>query len=82
MLRVLRQVPDLLATAMARLHALDPDLVRGELEQVREVPVTVPGLLAALVRLAGEFGRAGPGRRGPLAGGSSAQAGPGCHLPR
>jgi hypothetical protein len=34
-----------------------PDLVRGELEQVRDVPVTVPGLLAALARFAGEFGR-------------------------
>jgi aminoglycoside phosphotransferase (APT) family kinase protein len=55
--RLLRQVPDLLAGAMARLHALDPDLVRGELEQVREVPVTVPGLLAALERSAVESGR-------------------------
>src|SRR6185312_8955037 len=40
-----------------RLHALDPDLVRGELEQVRDVPATVPDLLAALARFAGEFGR-------------------------
>jgi aminoglycoside phosphotransferase (APT) family kinase protein len=55
-LRVL-QVPELLAAAMARLHALDPGLVRGEVEQVREVPVTVPALLAALARLAGESGR-------------------------
>src|ERR1700751_5654959 len=55
--RLLRQIPDLLATSMARLHALDPDLVRGELEQLRDVPVTVPGLLAALARFAGEFGR-------------------------
>ena len=55
-LRVLR-VPELLAAAMARLHALDPGLVRGELEQVSEVPVTVPVLLAALARLAGESGR-------------------------
>ena len=55
--RLLRQIPDLLATSMARLHALDPDLVRGELERVRDVPVTVPGLLAALARFAGEFGR-------------------------
>jgi len=55
--RLLRQVPDLLITSMARLHALDPGLVRGELEQVRDVPVTVPGLLAALARFAGEFGR-------------------------
>ncbi len=54
---LLRRIPDLLATSMARLHALDPDLVRGELEQVRDVPVTVPGLLAALARFAGEFGR-------------------------
>ena len=56
-LRLLRQVPELLATSMARLHALDPDLVRGELEQVHEAPVTVPGLLTVLVRYAGEFGR-------------------------
>jgi aminoglycoside phosphotransferase (APT) family kinase protein len=55
--RLLRQIPDLLATSMARLHALDPDLVRGELEQVHDVPVTVPGLLAALARFAGEFDR-------------------------
>jgi aminoglycoside phosphotransferase (APT) family kinase protein len=55
--RLLRQIPDLLATSMARLHALDPDLVRGELKQVRDVPVTVPGLLAALARFAGKFGR-------------------------
>jgi aminoglycoside phosphotransferase (APT) family kinase protein len=55
-LGVLR-VPRLLATAMTRLHALDPDLVRGELEQVSEVPVTVAGLLTGLKRLAAEFGR-------------------------
>ena len=29
---LLRRIPDLLATSMARLHALDPGLVRGELE--------------------------------------------------
>ena len=55
--RLLRQIPGLLATAMARLHALDPGLVRGELEQLRDVPVTVDGLLAALVRFARAFGR-------------------------
>ena len=55
--RLLREIPDLLATSMARLHALDPGLVRGELERLRDVPVTVPGLLAALARFAGEFGR-------------------------
>jgi aminoglycoside phosphotransferase (APT) family kinase protein len=56
LLRVLK-APELLATAMARLHALDPDLVRGELEQLREAPVRVPGLLGVFARLAGEFGR-------------------------
>jgi aminoglycoside phosphotransferase (APT) family kinase protein len=55
--RLLRQVPRLLATSMARLHALDPDLVRSELEQVRDVPVTLSGLLAALGRSAAETGR-------------------------
>jgi aminoglycoside phosphotransferase (APT) family kinase protein len=55
--RQVLQVPELLATAMAGLHALDPDLVRGELEQVREVPVTVPALLTALAWMAAEAGR-------------------------
>jgi aminoglycoside phosphotransferase (APT) family kinase protein len=54
---LLRRIPDLLATSMARLHALDPGLVRGELEQVRGVPWTVDGLIAAAARFAGEFGR-------------------------
>jgi aminoglycoside phosphotransferase (APT) family kinase protein len=55
--RLLRQIPELLARPMARLHTLDPDLVRGPLEQVREVPVRVPGLVAMGARLAAEFGR-------------------------
>jgi aminoglycoside phosphotransferase (APT) family kinase protein len=55
--RLLRQVPELLAGSMARLHALDPDLVRGELEQVRAVPVTVAGQISMLAGFAGEFGR-------------------------
>jgi aminoglycoside phosphotransferase (APT) family kinase protein len=55
--RLLRRVPELLAGSMARLHALDPDLVRGELEQVRQVPVTVAGLVSMLARFADEFGR-------------------------
>jgi aminoglycoside phosphotransferase (APT) family kinase protein len=55
--RLLRQIPDMLATAMATLHALDPGLVRDELDQIREVPVTVPDLLAGLARYAGELGR-------------------------
>ena len=54
---LLRRIPELLATSMARLHALDPELVRSELEQIRDVPVTVPGLLSMLARYAAEFGR-------------------------
>ena len=57
MRRLLFQVPDLRAGSMARLHALDPDLVCGELEQVREVPVTVAGLILMLANYAAEFGR-------------------------
>jgi aminoglycoside phosphotransferase (APT) family kinase protein len=55
--RLLRQVPDLLAGSMARLHALDPGLVRGDLEQVREVPVDLAGGLTTLAGFAAEFGR-------------------------
>ncbi len=57
MLRVLRHVPGLLAGSMARLHALDPDLVRGGLARVREAPVTLPGLVSALSQSAAESGR-------------------------
>jgi aminoglycoside phosphotransferase (APT) family kinase protein len=57
LLRVLRRVPGLLAGSMARLHALDPDLVRGELAQVRDAAVTVPGLVGALARSAADSGR-------------------------
>ena len=57
MSRLLRQIPELLAGTMARLHALDPDLVRGALEQVRGVPVTVAGLVSVLAGFAAEFGR-------------------------
>jgi aminoglycoside phosphotransferase (APT) family kinase protein len=56
-MRLLRRVPGLLAGSMVRLHALDPDLVRGELEQVPDVPVTVTGLVTTLGRFAAEFGR-------------------------
>jgi aminoglycoside phosphotransferase (APT) family kinase protein len=55
--RLLRQIPDTLAGSMARLHALDPDLVRGQLEQVHGVPVTVEGFLEMLAGRAAEFGR-------------------------
>ena len=72
--RLLRQIPDLLATSMARLHALDPGLVRDELEQLREVPVTVPGLLGAVARYRRRIRPNGPGSCGPLADRSSAAA--------
>lgn len=55
--RLLRRVPEQLAGSMARLHALDPDLVRGELDQVRGVPVSVAGLVSMLAQFAAEFGR-------------------------
>lgn len=56
--RAVRLVPGLLAGSMARLHALDPDIVRGELGHVGDdVPVTVIGLVRALQAAAGEFGR-------------------------
>jgi aminoglycoside phosphotransferase (APT) family kinase protein len=42
---------------MAQLHALDACLVRGELEQIQDVPATVPGLLAILGQAAAKFGR-------------------------
>jgi aminoglycoside phosphotransferase (APT) family kinase protein len=55
--RLARQIPDLLAGSMARLHALDPDLVRGDLDRAGGLPVTERGLIAALGRHAAEFGR-------------------------
>ena len=57
MVRLLRRVPGLLAGSMARLHALDPDLVRGELEQVTGAPVSVTDLLTMLEQFAAEFRR-------------------------
>ncbi len=54
---LLRRLPGVLAATMARLHALDPELVRGDLAGVHEVPVTVPGLLSRLAGLAGEYER-------------------------
>ena len=57
LLRLLRQIPDLLAGSMARLHALDPGLVRGDLAQVRDVPVTAAGLVEMLTRAAAQAGR-------------------------
>jgi aminoglycoside phosphotransferase (APT) family kinase protein len=55
--RLARQIPGLLAGSMARLHALDPELVRGDLEQAGDVTVTVHHFVTALARLAAEFQR-------------------------
>ncbi len=57
MLRVLRQVPAMLAGSMARLHALDPDLVRGELAGVHGASVTIPGMIRVLAQSAADSGR-------------------------
>lgn len=43
--RLARRVPGPVATMMARLHELPPDLMISELAQVTEVPVTVTGLV-------------------------------------
>jgi aminoglycoside phosphotransferase (APT) family kinase protein len=55
--RLARQIPELLAASMVRLHALDPGLVRAGLEQADDTPVTVHGLVTVLARLAAEFRR-------------------------
>jgi aminoglycoside phosphotransferase (APT) family kinase protein len=47
-LRALRPIPGLLAAPMAQLHALDARPVRSQLGPEGGVPVTMPGLLAAL----------------------------------
>jgi aminoglycoside phosphotransferase (APT) family kinase protein len=54
----LRAMPRLLAATMARLHSLDPAPVRDQLGLSFGVPVTLPGLLVTLRRMAGDSGRA------------------------
>ena len=50
------EIPRLLASTMARLHALDPEPVRGQLEAAAAV-VSVGSMLALLRERAAEFGR-------------------------
>ena len=50
------EIPRLLASTMARLHALDPEPVRGQLEAAAAI-VSVGSMLALLRELAAEFGR-------------------------
>ena len=57
-LRVLGQLPQVLAFSMARLHALDPHRIREQLGQTSDVPITVAGLLDALKTTAANYERA------------------------
>jgi hypothetical protein len=57
-LRVLGQLPEVLAFSMARLHALDPSCIRVQLGQAGDVPTTVAGVLGALRDTAAGYGRA------------------------
>jgi aminoglycoside phosphotransferase (APT) family kinase protein len=50
------EIPRLLASTMARLHALDPEPLRGQLEAAAAI-VSVGSMLALLRGLAAEFGR-------------------------
>jgi aminoglycoside phosphotransferase (APT) family kinase protein len=57
-LRLATRLPETLALAMARLHALDPGPVRDQLGRANVVPVTVPGLLDFLADMAATYQRA------------------------
>jgi len=50
------EIPRLLASTMARLHALDPEPVRSQLEAAAAI-VSVGSMLAVMRELAAEFGR-------------------------
>ena len=54
---LLGEIPELLATTMARLHALDPEPVRTELEAVGAVITSVGGILRINRQLAIDNGR-------------------------
>jgi aminoglycoside phosphotransferase (APT) family kinase protein len=47
-LRQAAHIPEALASAMAALHALDPQRVREQLGPLGDVPVTLPGMLHTL----------------------------------
>jgi aminoglycoside phosphotransferase (APT) family kinase protein len=51
------EIPRLLASTMARLHALDPEPVRGELDAAGATMTSVGTMLAMMHKLAAEFGR-------------------------
>jgi aminoglycoside phosphotransferase (APT) family kinase protein len=51
------EIPVLLASTMARLHAMDPELVRGQLIATGATVVSVSSMLAVIRERAAEFGR-------------------------
>jgi aminoglycoside phosphotransferase (APT) family kinase protein len=51
------ELPRLLASTMARLHALNPEPVRGQLDAAGAAIVSVGLMLATMRQLAAEFGR-------------------------
>jgi aminoglycoside phosphotransferase (APT) family kinase protein len=57
-LRAMRDIPGLLAGTMAKLHSVDPAPVRDQLGSSCDIPVTVPGMLVVLQKMARDYGRA------------------------
>ena len=55
--RTFGQLPEVLASTAARLHAIDPAPIRDQLDEADEAPATVDGLLALLERAAAGFRR-------------------------
>jgi aminoglycoside phosphotransferase (APT) family kinase protein len=56
--RALGQLPEVLAATMARLHAIDPEPIREQLDEADQAPSTVDGLLGLLERAAAGYRRA------------------------
>jgi aminoglycoside phosphotransferase (APT) family kinase protein len=52
-----RDIPELLASTMARLHSLDPEPARDQLGSSCDIPVTLPGMLATLRDMARTYRR-------------------------
>jgi aminoglycoside phosphotransferase (APT) family kinase protein len=51
------EIPKLLASTMAHLHALDPELVRGQLVATGATIVSISSMLAVIRERAADFGR-------------------------
>jgi aminoglycoside phosphotransferase (APT) family kinase protein len=54
---LLGEIPALLASTMAHLHALDPELVRGQMVATGSKMVSIHSMLAVIRQRAAEFGR-------------------------